>query len=92
MTRILLDPADFQDIIRAAVDETVRRIREERPRDELGKILVPKPEAADLMGVSQGTIDRWRAEAGLPSVKINGKVLFRPTSLKEWAVAREATS
>ena len=41
------------------------------------------------MGVSPSTLDRLRREAGLPAVKLDGLVLFRPASLDAWAAARE---
>ena len=44
------------------------------------------------MSVSVSTVDRWRKEAGLPCVKIDGAVLFSPEALREWAAARESQS
>ena len=89
MSSIHLDPAEFQPLIDAAVETALRRLQAERPRDAAGKILLPKREAADVLGVSQATVDRLR-KAGLPAVKLDGKVLFRPGALEAWAAAREA--
>ena len=89
MTRILLDPADFAGVIDAAVEAMAQRLESTRPTDAAGQILVTKRQAAEGLGVSEGTVDRWRAEAGLPFVKIDGKVLFRPSALEQWAAARE---
>ena len=35
-------------------------------------------------------VDRWRREEGLPFVKVDGLVLFRPEALREWAAQKEA--
>ena len=90
MTRILLDPADFAGVIDAAVEAMAQRLESTRPTDAAGHILLTKRQAAEALGVSEGTVDRWRAEAALPAVKIHGKVLFRPAALEEWAIARES--
>ncbi len=89
MTKILLDPADFAGVIDAAVEAMAQRLESTRPTDAAGQILLTKHQAAETLGVSEATVDRWRAEAGLPFVKIDGKVLFRPSGLEAWAAARE---
>ncbi len=91
MTRIHLDPADFRVVIDQAVDAAVAKLGSARPRDSAGRVLITKRQAAELLGVSEGTVDRWRSEAGLPFVKIDGKVLFRPSTLETWAADRETT-
>ena len=85
-----LDPAEFREVIDAAVSEAVRRLQTERHTDGAGRILLSKAEAAQALGVSPSTLDRLRRDAGLPAVKLDGLVLFRPASLDEWAAAREA--
>ena len=57
--------------------------------DKVGRILLNKKEAAEALGVSSSTIDRLRQTAGLPSVKLDGLVLFRPEALREWAEKNE---
>ena len=90
MTRILLDPADFAGVIDAAVEAMARRLESTWPTDAAGQILLTKCQAAEALGVSEATVDRWRAEAALPFVKVDGKVLFRPSALEAWAAARES--
>lgn len=90
MSRLLLDPADFAGVIDTAVEAMAQRLESTRPTDSAGHILMSKRQAAAALGVSEATVDRWRAEAALPFVKIDGKVLFRPASLDEWAKARES--
>jgi excisionase family DNA binding protein len=89
MSRILLNPSDFSPVIEEAVNAAVRRLEADRPTDAAGQILLTKRQAAEALGVSEGTVDRWRSEAGLPFVKIDGKVLFRPSALEAWAAERE---
>ena len=91
MTRLLLDPAEFSDVIQAAVDAAVRRLLAERATTEPDKILVDKPGAGDVLSVSVSTVDRWRREEGLPFVKLNGLVMFRPEALRDWAASKERT-
>jgi excisionase family DNA binding protein len=87
-----IDPAAFTPLITQAVDAAVRRLQDERPRDEAGRILLTKREAAELLGVSEATLDRWRRHHNLPSVspdRDRGRILFRPSSLEKWAAERE---
>lgn len=86
---ISINPAAFSEVIQAAVDAALRRLHAERPTDDAGKILMSKVEAAQALGVSISTVDRLRRDSGLPAVKLDGLVLFRPASLDEWAAARE---
>jgi hypothetical protein len=72
MSRLHVDPADFHEVIEATVDATVRRLESDRPSDTAGRILLTKRQTAETFSVSDGTVDRWRAEAGLPFVKIDG--------------------
>ena len=84
-----LDAETLQPIIQAAVDAAVRRLQAERHTDDAGRILLTKVEAAKALAVSPATLDRLRRDAGLPAVKLDGLVLFRPASLDAWAAARE---
>ncbi len=88
MTRIHLDPSDFAPIIESAVEMALRRLQAKRPTDATGKVLLTKHEAADALGLSLATVDRLR-KTDLPAVKLDGKVLFRPEALREWAANRE---
>ena len=90
MSRLLLDPADFAGVIDAAVEAMAQRLESTRPTDAAGRIFLIKRQAAEALAVSEATVDRWRAEAALPYVKIDGKVLFRPSALEAWAAARES--
>lgn len=85
-----VDANEFREVIDAAVSEAIHRLDAQRPKDATGKVLVDKRGAAELMTASEATIDRWRANHGLPCLKLDdGKVWFRPESLREWAKSRE---
>jgi hypothetical protein len=94
MTRleIHLDAETLQPIIQATVETAIRRLQAERATTEPDRILVDKPGAGDVLSVSVSTIDRWRREEGLPFVKLNGLVMFRPEALREWAAEKEKTN
>lgn len=52
--------------------------------------LLTKPQLADLLQVSQRTIDRWQSEDRLPDglrVEIAGSVRFRPDIATAWIQA-----
>ena len=83
------DLREFAPLIEQTVDAAVRRLLAERATTEPDKILVDKTVAGDVLSVSVSTIDRWRREEGLPFVKLDGLVLFRPDSLKAWAAEKE---
>ena len=83
------DPAEFAPIIEAAVEAAFQRVQNERSGDGDGKILLNKSEAAEALGVSVSTVDRLRRDAGLPVVKLEGLVMFRPEALKQWARDKE---
>lgn len=89
MTRLHIDPEDFKPLIDASVDAAIRQHMDRRPRDEAGRVLVTKREAARMLSTSEATVDRWRLTHGLPSVKCGGKVLFRPAALEQWAAGQE---
>lgn len=91
MASLVFDAGEFDEMISKAVDATVRRIEERQPKDAAGRVLLTKQEAAEALGVSQATVDRLR-KAGLPAVKLDGKVLFRPEGLRAWAAAQESVS
>jgi excisionase family DNA binding protein len=89
--RIEFDRDELRPLIQLAVDEAIERMREERLSDHAGRVLLNKREAAEALGVSQSTLDRLRREAGLPSVKLDGLVLFRPEALQQWAAEKEGS-
>lgn len=87
-----IDPSDFEDLIRRTIKETIRETESRRPKDSVGRVLLTKAEAAEAMGVSEKTIDRWRSERGLPHLKLDtGKPMFRPESLREWAAENDSS-
>jgi helix-turn-helix protein len=91
--KVLLDPAEFRPVFDLAIEEALQRIQAMQPKDKAGSILLDKAQAAKAMGVSETTIDRWRGSHGLPFLKLdNGKPMFRPESLREWAKSREEGS
>lgn len=87
---LYVDPSEFREVIEKAVEVTVRRMRDESPKDADGRILLTKAEAAEALGVSPATVDRLR-KAGLPAVKLDSLVLFRPEALRSWAAANETS-
>jgi excisionase family DNA binding protein len=89
--RIEFDRDELRPLIQLAVDEAIERMREERLSDHAGRVLLNKREAAEALVVSQSTLDRLRREAGLPSVKLDGLVLFRPEALQQWAAEKEGS-
>jgi len=89
MMRLEIDHDELRPLIDQAVDAAVRRLEDERPTDQAARVLLTKREASEALGVSESTIDRLRRDAGLPFLKLDGKVLFRPEALKEWAAAKE---
>ena len=89
--QIQFDEDALRPLVHLAVAEALDRMEAERAKliDEGRRVLLTKTEAARALGVSPSTLDRLRREAGLPAVKLDGLVLFRPTSLDAWAAARE---
>jgi predicted DNA-binding transcriptional regulator AlpA len=88
---IHLDPETFRPLIDQAVSAALAKLQAERPKDQAGRILLTKPEAAEALGVSPSTLDRMR-KAGLPALKLDGLVLFRPEALRQWAAEREGVA
>ncbi len=54
-------------------------------------ILVPVPEAARLMGVSEDTIRALEGSGSLPSVRIGRRVLFSRIGLEAWAMLNQGS-
>ena len=53
-------------------------------------LYLTKDEAAAELGVSTRTLDRWHAErVGPPRTTFGRKVLYKQTSLIDWAARRE---
>jgi len=90
--RIQFDHEELRPLVELAVEAAVRRLLAERPAEKEGRVLLSKRQAAEALGVSPSTLDRLRRDAGLPCVKLDGLVLFRPESLRAWALAREGDS
>ena len=89
MVSVVFDASELDGLIQRAVEAAIQRMEEKRPKDDEGAILWDRPTAADKLGVSTTTLDRLRKTAGLPAVKLDGKVLFSPTSLASWAAQHE---
>ncbi len=87
---IHLDPDDLAPVIQSAVDAAIRRIRDERPTDSIGNLLLDKRQAAETLSVSVSTLDRQTYPKGdLRAVKLDGRVLYSPGSLRQWIEKRE---
>ena len=91
MASLIFDTSELDEVILRAIEATERRIAARQPKDTAGRVLWTKKEAADALGVSPATLDRLR-KAGLPAVKLDGKVLFRPKGLRAWAAAQESVN
>ncbi len=89
---VILDPSEFEPLIRQTIETFLARLRDEMSTAEHDRILLNKAEAATTLGMSQSTVDRLRRVAGLPCVKLNGKAMFRPEALREWAEGREGAN
>lgn len=89
MASIVFDADELKAVVDVAVDAALRRMQDERPRDDDGAVLLDKRTAAKRLGVSVSTLDRLREKKGLPCVKVDSKVLFRPASLDVWAAQNE---
>ena len=80
------------DVIRPMVEEIALELANEVQANMQGanekRVLLTKREAAKALGVSEATVDRLRKK-GLPCVKMEGAVLFRPEALREWAAHNE---
>jgi len=56
-------------------------------------VLLSQRQAADLLGLSERTLERWRVTGeGPPHVKLGRRVLYREGDLIEWVAARIRTS
>lgn len=93
MVSLVFNEEELGGLAERTAEAVVRRIDSGRPRDKdaVGRILLTKREAAAALGISPATIDRLR-RAGLPAVKLEGKVLFRPESLQKWAAENETSN
>lgn len=91
MASFVFDMSELEEVVERTVAAVVRRIEERQPKDAAGRVLLTKKEAAEALGVSPATIDRLR-KAGLPAVKLDGLVLFRPEGLKTWAAQQESVN
>jgi len=91
MAVIQVDANELDSVIRQAVEAAIRRLSAQRPKDVDGRVLLTKQEAAESLGVSVATVDRLRAKRGLPSVSLDGRVLFRPATLEAWAAQNESS-
>jgi len=73
---ITLDPSEFSEVIDAAVDRALAKMRDEQPANELGKFAFGKQAAADSLDMSVSTLDRHTYPRGdLRAIKLDGRVL-----------------
>jgi excisionase family DNA binding protein len=63
--------------------------REGQVLHEDDAICVTRAKAAQLLGISMTTLDRLTRTGELPCVRLPGRVLFRPETLRGWAIRRE---
>lgn len=53
------------------------------------KQLLQKSEAAEFLGISISTVERWTRLGSLPVVRMGGLVRYSPDSLREWIKQKE---
>jgi excisionase family DNA binding protein len=52
-------------------------------------MLLKQKEIAELIGVSERTIERWRKDRIMPYKKVNGRIRFDPTIIEKWLDKKE---
>lgn len=61
-----------------------------RPRKSFTLELIERQAAAEALGVSARTIDRWHLlRSGPPRIKIGNKIFYRPEAIQEWLARHE---
>ena len=50
---------------------------------------IPLEALAKSLGVSKATVSRWRAELGLPGIRVGIRVYFHEPSVARWLKAQE---
>ncbi len=50
---------------------------------------IPLEALAKSLGVSKGTVSRWRHDLGLPGIRVGIRVYFHEASVARWLKARE---
>ena len=91
MTRleIHLDTETLQPIFEAAVDRAIAKTRDDRPTDDVGKLMLGKRAAADACSISVSSLDRNTYPRGdLKAVKLEGRVLYPITEIERWIAAK----
>ncbi|MBA2116833.1 helix-turn-helix domain-containing protein [Bremerella alba] len=60
----------------------------ESPVSPVQPLLVNKATAADILQVTEKTLDKWIIEFGLPCVRLGRSIRFSIEALKAWIVER----
>jgi excisionase family DNA binding protein len=56
-------------------------------------MLLTQTELAELIRVSERTLERWRVQGdGVPFVKLGRRVLYRRTDVEEWIASHVVSS
>lgn len=50
---------------------------------------IPADSLAKTLGVSRGTVSRWRAVLGLPGIRVGNRLLFHEAAVAAWLKSRE---
>ncbi len=91
MLDLRIDPQAFDDVIRRAVEATVRRMRDERPGSP-ERLLYDKIETAAMTNLSVSTIERLTYPRGdLRPVRLAGRTLFSREEIDRWISTRTAS-
>jgi excisionase family DNA binding protein len=53
------------------------------------RILLPAPEAARVLSISERTLWAMTQNRGIPHIRIGRRVLYRAEALAKWAAERE---
>jgi hypothetical protein len=56
--------------------------------DPLAPILVDRPEAARLLGISVRLLDSLTKDKKIPHVRLSGRVMYSPEKMRQWVNAQ----
>ena len=76
------------DDLRAVVRE---ELRAERRREAAPEPLLTKGDVAEVLGVTERTVDTISAAGDLPKIKVRGCVRFAPSAVESY-IQRQATN
>ena len=79
--KIDIPAVELQPIIKAAVEETLARIEEDRARLPAGRLAFLEAEAAGLIGIPAHSLRDCRRRGEIEAVKLGGRIGYTRTEL-----------